>query len=96
MFALADQISARPDDSCSTFSNAAFSTSSRSTATRPSIASSMRASVTRILCPVYSNEKMRFQSFFMLITVQARDFASSMSAWVNVPTLLSGSPPAGP
>ena len=27
-------------------------------------------------------------SFFMLITVQARAFASSISAWLNVPTLV--------
>jgi hypothetical protein len=47
-------------------------------------------------CACYSNEKMRFQSFFMLITVQARAFASAISAWLNVPTLVSGNPPAGP
>ena len=29
--------------------------------------------------PSYSNAKMRFQSFFMLITVQDRVFASSIS-----------------
>jgi hypothetical protein len=44
----------------------------------------------------YSNAKMRFQSLFMLITVQPRVFASSMSDWGKVPTLVSGSPPAGP
>jgi hypothetical protein len=43
-----------------------------------------------------SNAKMRLQSFFMLITIQARDFASSISVWLNVPTLVSGKPPAGP
>jgi len=30
----------------------------------------------------YSNAKMRFQSFFMLITVQQFFIASSYSAWV--------------
>ena len=33
-----------------------------------------------------SNAKMRFQSFFMLITVQPFFFASAISASVNVPT----------
>jgi hypothetical protein len=36
---------------------------------------------------------MRFQSFFMLMTVQPCFFASSYSAWVKVPTLVSGSRP---
>jgi hypothetical protein len=44
----------------------------------------------------YSKEKMRFQSFFMLITVQSRAFASSISETENVPTLVSGRSPAGP
>ena len=44
----------------------------------------------------YSKLKMRFQSFFMLITVQCRVFASSISDSAKVPTLVSGSPPAGP
>ena len=44
----------------------------------------------------YSNAKMRFQSFFMLMMVQLFFFASSYSAWVNVPTLVLGSPCAGP
>jgi hypothetical protein len=39
----------------------------------------------------YSNEKVRFQSFFMLITVQPSFFASSYSACVKVPTFVSGS-----
>jgi len=39
---------------------------------------------------------MRFQSFFMLTTVQPFFLASSYSAWVKVPTLESGSPCAGP
>ena len=43
-----------------------------------------------------SNEKMVFQSFFMLMTVQPFFFASSYSAWVKVPTLVLGSPCAGP
>jgi len=42
------------------------------------------------------SEKMRFQSFFMLMTVQPFCFASSYSAWVKVPTLVSGRPCAGP
>ena len=44
----------------------------------------------------FSNEKMAFQSFFMLMTVQLFFFASSYSAWVKVPTLVLGSPCAGP
>lgn len=40
----------------------------------------------------YSNEKIFFQSFFMLITVQFFFFASG----VKVPTLVSGRPCAGP
>jgi hypothetical protein len=43
-----------------------------------------------------SNAKMRFQSFFMLMTTQPHCFASSYSACVKVPTLVSGSPWAGP
>ena len=43
-----------------------------------------------------SNAKIRFQSRFMLITVQPFFFASSYSACVKVPTLLSGRPVAGP
>ena len=43
-----------------------------------------------------SNAKIRFQSFFMLMTVQPSFFASSYSAWVKAPTLVSGSPWAGP
>jgi hypothetical protein len=39
-----------------------------------------------------SNLKMRFQSFFMLITIQPSFFASSYSSWVKVPTFVSGSP----
>ena len=37
-----------------------------------------------------------FQSFFMLTTAQPSLVASSISAWVKVPTCVSGSPPAGP
>jgi hypothetical protein len=43
-----------------------------------------------------SNAKIRFQSFFMLMTIQPFCFASSYSAWVKVPTLVAGSPWAGP
>ena len=39
---------------------------------------------------------MRFQSFFMLMTVQPFFVASSYNAWVKVPTLVSGRPWAGP
>ena len=38
----------------------------------------------------------RVQSFFMLITTQPCFVASSYSAWVKVPTFVSGSPSAGP
>ncbi len=44
----------------------------------------------------FSHAKIRFQSFFMLITNQLFDLASSYNACVNVPTLVSGSPIAGP
>jgi len=44
----------------------------------------------------FSNAKIRFQSSFMLITTQPFFFASSYRACVKVPTLLSGSPRAGP
>ena len=44
----------------------------------------------------YSNAKMRLQSVFMLITVQPSFFASSYSACVKAPTLVSGNPCAGP
>src|SRR5215469_11208664 len=44
----------------------------------------------------FSKAKMRFQSFFMLMTVQPFFVASSYNAWVKVPTLVSGSPWAGP
>jgi hypothetical protein len=43
-----------------------------------------------------SNPKTRFQSFFMLMTTQSCFVASSYNAWVKVPTLVSGSPCAGP
>ena len=43
-----------------------------------------------------SNAKMRFQSSFMLMTVQPFFCASSYSACGNVPTLVSGRPFAGP
>ena len=43
-----------------------------------------------------SNAKTRFQSFFMLITDQPLVFASVISESENVPTLVSGCPPAGP
>jgi hypothetical protein len=44
----------------------------------------------------WSKGKMRFQSFFMLITTQAFFVASVRSASENVPTLVFGSPAAGP
>ena len=40
--------------------------------------------------------KMRLQSSFMLMTVQPRCLASSISAWEKVPTCESGRPLAGP
>jgi len=43
-----------------------------------------------------SKVKIRFQSFLMLITFQPLVLASSYSACVNVPTLVSGRPLAGP
>src|SRR5262245_9324206 len=76
---------------------------------RPKAAATIEAMVARRLVVVvmgcllarrfdvsYSNAKMRRQSFFMLITVQPSFFASSYSACVKVPTLLSGKPSAGP
>ena len=44
----------------------------------------------------HSKVKIRFQSFFMLITNQPLFFASSYSASVKAPTLVSGNPSAGP
>lgn len=44
----------------------------------------------------YSKEKIFFQSFFMLTTVQPFFFASSYKACVNAPTLVAGRPVAGP
>ena len=44
----------------------------------------------------FSKEKMRFQSFCMLITTQPSFFASPISASGKLPTWVSGSPPAGP
>jgi hypothetical protein len=44
----------------------------------------------------YSNAKIRFQSFFMLMITQPCFLAWSYSAWVKVPTLVAGSPWAGP
>jgi hypothetical protein len=43
-----------------------------------------------------SNEKMCFQSAFMLTICHPLFRASSKSSWVNVPTLVSGNPSAGP
>jgi hypothetical protein len=43
-----------------------------------------------------SKVKTRFQSFFMLMTTQPCFVASSYKAWVKVPTLVAGSPSAGP
>jgi hypothetical protein len=44
----------------------------------------------------FSQEKICFQSFFMLMTVQPLALASSYKAWLKVPTLVSGNPAAGP
>src|SRR5260370_11307756 len=40
----------------------------------------------------FSKAKMRFQSFFMLMTIQPSFFASSLSASVKMPTFVSGRP----
>ena len=57
--------------------------------------SSRNAAINR--SPSYgSNEKMRFQSSFMLMTIHPSFFASSSSALVKVPTFVSGSPRPGP
>src|SRR5262245_6705651 len=45
---------------------------------------------------LYSKAKIRFQSFFMLMTTQPCLFALSYNAWVKVPTLVAGNPWAGP
>jgi hypothetical protein len=50
----------------------------------------------RLADRAYSNAKIFFQSFFMLMTVQPFFFASSYNAWVKVPTLVSRRPCAGP
>ena len=52
--------------------------------------------MSRVAARHRSNSKMCFQSFFMLITAQFRDLASSINDCGNVPTFVSGSPPAGP
>src|SRR5215813_13638857 len=44
----------------------------------------------------FSKAKIRFQSFFMRITTQPCFIASSYSAWLKVPTFVSGNPSAGP
>src|SRR5271170_2543366 len=44
----------------------------------------------------FSKAKMCFQSFFILMTVQPCFFAMSYISWLKVPTLVSGSPCAGP
>jgi hypothetical protein len=49
-----------------------------------------------IRLPHGSNANARFQSFFMLTTTQSLLLASAISAWVKVPTLVAGSPWAGP
>jgi hypothetical protein len=46
--------------------------------------------------PHCSNAKTRLQSLFILMTVQLFCLASSYSAWGKVPTLVAGSPWAGP
>src|SRR4051812_29599318 len=43
-----------------------------------------------------SKANTRFQSFFMLITVQPCFFAWSYNAWGKAPIFVSGSPCAGP
>jgi hypothetical protein len=48
------------------------------------------------LCGYGSNAKTRFQSFFMLMTIQPCFCASSYSGWVKAPTLVLGRPWAGP
>ena len=43
----------------------------------------------RTFTECFRRAKMRFQSFFMLITVQPSFFASSNSSCANVPTLVN-------
>lgn len=50
----------------------------------------------RIQTLTYSNANTRFQSFFMLTTVHPLATASSYNACEKVPTLVAGSPCAGP
>src|SRR5215469_16221742 len=49
-----------------------------------------------LVCQSPAKAKTRFQSFFMLMTTQRCFIASSYRAWLKVPTLVSGSPSAGP
>ena len=51
-------------------------------------------SVERTNC--FSQAKICFQSFFMLMTIQFCLFAMSYIAWLKVPTEVSGNPCAGP
>jgi len=44
----------------------------------------------------YSNAKMRFQSSFMLTTIQPCFLAMSYISWLKVPTDVFGNPCAGP
>ncbi len=46
--------------------------------------------------PRYSNAKMRFQSSFMLTTIQPCFLATSYISWLKVPTDVFGNPCAGP
>src|SRR6516225_9823369 len=48
-----------------------------------------RCAPSKSMWPYSSKAKMRFQSFFMLMTTQPCFAASSYSAWVKVPTLVS-------
>src|SRR5277367_2868619 len=47
-------------------------------------------------CAYWSKANIRFQSFFMLITIHPCVLASSYMAWLKVPIVVSGSPCAGP
>ncbi len=54
--------------------------------------STRRLDVAELRVYGYSNAKIFFQSFFMLMTVHPFFFASSYSAWLKLPILVGGSP----
>ena len=59
-------------------------------------AAQLVANVGALNLSAHSNAKMRFQSSFMLTTIQPCFFAMSYISWLKVPTDVLGNPCAGP